>query len=97
MKKISEITSEDVASYLRISELDRVLSNELQVYLNVAKKIVKDETGLNDSELDKHEDFIIAVLVLCQDMYDNRSYYVEKSTVNNVIDTVLGRHRQNLL
>ena len=93
--KVSQIEVDNIADYLRISELDTTLKNELNVYLKVAKKFIKDETGVAD--LDLHEDFIIAIYVLCQDMYDNRSMYVDKSNINKVVDTILGRHRTNLL
>lgn len=94
---VSDITIDDIANYLRISEIDSNLRKELDVYLKVALKYIKDETGLEDDELDEHEDFIIAVYVLCQDMYDNRTFYVDKSNTNRVVDTILGRHRTNLL
>ena len=95
IEKVSKITIYDVANYLKISEVDEYVRRELETYLNVAKKYIKDETGLTD--LDEHEDFIIAILVLCQDMYDNRTLYVDKSNTNKVIETILGRHRINLL
>ena len=44
-----------------------------------------------------HEDLAIAALVLCQDMYDNRSVYVDKNTTNKVVETILGMHCVNLL
>lgn len=94
---VSDITIDDIANYLRISEIDSNLRKELNVYLKVALKYITDETGLEDDELDEHEDFIIAVYVLCQDMYDNRTFYVDKSNTNRVVDTILGRHRTNLL
>ena len=97
MTNVNEITYQDVADYLRISELDDIEIKNLKTYLNVAKKYIKDETGLTDDEIKKHEDFVIVVLVLCQDMYDNRTFYVDKSNVNKVVDTILGRHRTNLL
>ena len=93
--KVSQIEVDNIADYLRISELDTTLKNELNVYLKIAKKFIKDETGVAD--LDLHEDFIIAIYVLCQDMYDNRSMYVDKFNINKVVDTILGRHRTNLL
>ncbi len=97
MNIVSNIKVEDVADYLRISreEMDASLEKDLKTYLKVAKKYIKDETGLDD--LDEHEDFIIVVLVLCQDMYDNRTFYVDKSNTNKVVETILGRHRINLL
>ena len=31
-------------------------------------------------------------MVLCQDMYDNRSMYVDKNNMNKVVEAVLGMH-----
>lgn len=93
--KVSDITAKEIANYLRITEMDVSLEEELETYLNVAIKYIKDETGLND--LDKNEDFVIAIYVLCQDMYDNRTFYVDKSNTNRVVETILGRHRINFL
>lgn len=93
--KVSNITAKEIANYLRITEMDVSLEEELETYLNVAIKYIKDETGLND--LDKNEDFVIAIYVLCQDMYDNRTFYVDKSNTNRVVETILGRHRINFL
>jgi hypothetical protein len=47
--------------------------------------------------IDAFEDFVIAVYVLCQDMYDNRSMYVDKTSMNRVVETILGMHSINLL
>ena len=93
--KVSDITATEIANYLRITETNVSLEEELETYLNIAIKYIKDETGLDD--LDKHEDFIIVIYVLCQDMYDNRTLYVDKSNINRVVETILGRHRTNLL
>ena len=93
--KVSDITAKEIANYLRITEMDVSLKEELETYLNVAIKYIKDETGLDD--LDKNEDFVIAIYVLCQDMYDNRTFYVDKSNTNRVVETILGRHRINFL
>ena len=47
--------------------------------------------------IDAYNDFVIVVYILVQDMYDNRSMYVEKSNLNKVVDTILGMHSVNLL
>lgn len=47
--------------------------------------------------IDAYEDFSIVVYILCQDMYYNRSLYVDKSCLNKVVDTILGMHCVNLL
>ena len=91
--KVSEITINDVAEYLRVEEVEPVLIN----LLDTSKKFIKSYTGLTDEELDLHEDFYIVVMILCQDMYDNRAYYVDKSKLNKVVETILGMHSVNLL
>ena len=58
---------------------------------------VKTYTGLNDTQMDEHEDLSIAVLCLISDMYDNRQMYVDKSNVNRVVDTILSMHSVNLI
>lgn len=47
--------------------------------------------------LDAYSDLTIALMVLCQDMYDNRSIYVDKTNINKVVDNILGAHSHNLL
>lgn len=93
--KVSDITVEDVAEYLRISEITDEESKTLTNLLNIAKNYIKSYTGQED--LDKYQDFVIVALVLVQDMYDNRTMYVDKNTPSTVVDTILGMHSVNLL
>ena len=62
-----------------------------------AKAYVKEYTGLTADELDDLPDATIAVLVLVQDMYDNRSRYVDGRYANQTVETILGMYRRNLL
>lgn len=94
--KISEITISDVVSYLRLEE-DEYNPVELMNLLEVAKKFIRSYTGLTYDLIDTHEDFYIVAMVLCQDMYDNRSMYVDKNNLNKVVETILGMHSINLL
>lgn len=166
--KVSEITLEDVAKYLRIEYSDPSDLNTtiLPNILKVAIEFVKGYTGIYDKDvvdnftatgtasifklsespiventqvvklndvvqtvdtdytidavrgvvtftvipddedeidvtyeygLDAFEDFYIAIMVLCQDMYDNRAYYVDSKNLNKVVESVLDMHRINLL
>ena len=95
--KVSEITAKNIADYIRLVDASEGELNELKVYLNVAKTFIKSYTGLTEKECDEYNDFIIVVYVLCQDMYDNRSLYVDKSNLNKIVETVLGMHSVNLL
>lgn len=92
--KISEITAESVAEFLR---LDDASDASLVPRMTAAKQFIMDYTGLSEGELDEHEDFYIVFMVLVQDMYDTRAMYVEKSEVNRVVESILFRHRQNFL
>ena len=67
-----------------------------------AKNYIMNETALEEEELDEHEDLAIAFLVLCQDMYDNRSYTDTESGAsgphaNLAVSSILGHHRGNLV
>lgn len=92
--KVSEIEVEHVAQYIKLDEYDE---DELQAILDSAKAFVQSYTGLSKDEVDQHEDFYIVVMILCQDMHDNRCIYVDKNNLNKVVDTILGMHCVNLL
>ena len=95
--KVSEITYEDIADYIRLSEVTSDDANTLNNLLEVSKTFISNYTGKTAEELDNYQDFIIVVLILCQDMYDNRSLYVDKTNLNKVVETILGMHCENLL
>lgn len=98
--RISNVSAADVAEYLRLD--DDAYDELLEPIMDAAKAYIKDETALSDEELDEHEDLAIAYLVLCQDMYDNRTYTDTESGnsgphANLVVSSILGHHRSNLV
>lgn len=97
INKVSDITVNDIADYLRIPELITEEENYLATLLKVSKAYVSDYTGLTAEQVDDHEDIVIAVLVLIEDMYDNRAMYVDSDKPNKVVETILGMHQVNLL
>lgn len=97
LTKVSDITYEDVADYLRLAEIDSDDINTLNNLLSVAKTFIINYTGRTSEELDNYQDFVIVVFVLCQDMWDNRTMYVDSKNLNNVIESILGMHSVNLL
>lgn len=92
--KVSKIEVHDVAEYLRLDDYN---FKEIASILKAAKSFVISYTGLSIEEIDEHEDFYIVIMILCQDMHDNRCMYVDKSNLNKVVDTILGMHCVNLL
>ena len=97
ISKVSDITYNDIADYLHLDTVTADDQNLLNNLLGISKAYMQGYTGLTPAQLDEHEDFVIVVFVLCQDMYDNRTLYVDNSNLNNVVDTILGMHRVNLL
>ena len=111
VSKVSEITIQDVAEYLRLSDYEE---RDIETYLNIAKNYISNYTGIpievdeddeyeDDEEieeietLDSYADFIIVVYVLCQDMYDNRCMYVNSGNINKVVQSILDMHTRNNL
>ena len=88
--KVSEITTKDIADFIRLDEVSGAEEIQLQTFLTVAKNYVANYTALED--LDEYADLVIAVYVLCQDMYDNRSLYIDKNNPNKVVQTILDMH-----
>lgn len=96
--KVSEITAQDVAEYLRIAELTEEDENFINSTISIAIDYILKYTGIEDVEtLDNYNDMVIVVFVLCQDMYDNRAMYVDNSNLNRVVENILGLHQRNLL
>lgn len=97
-KKVSEITTKDVADYIR---LDAYEESEIETYLNIAKNYISNYTGIpaegEGENLDSFADFVIVVYLLCQDMHDNRAMYVNGGTVNKTVQTILDMHTRNNL
>ena len=95
--KITEVNTNTLKDYLRIAELQTDEDKLLEMIIASAKAYILSFTGLKQEEADKYQDLTIAFLLLCQDMYDNRSFYVDKNNINKVAETILFMHAGNLL
>ena len=100
--KISELTVEYVAEeFLRLDAGEYSIA-DIEGKIISARSYVSNYTGLpvtSDDEdcCDDFEEMTHAVLVLIQDMYDNRSMYVLSDKVNFVVASILDMHRRNLM
>ena len=97
VSKVSDITVESVADYLRLDEVTESEINTLTTLISVAISFIKSYTGLDDISVDKYPEFVIVVLILCQDMWDNRTMYVDSKDINNTVQSILAMHSVNLL
>ena len=97
VSEVSDITAESVAEYLRLDEVTDSEKNTLTTLISIATSFIKNYTGLDDVGVDKYPEFVIVVLILCQDMWDNRTMYVDGKDLNNTVQSILAMHSVNLL
>lgn len=93
--KISEVTIDNLKEYANVEHNydDNIFTN----ILIAAKSYIKSYTGLSDEQVDTKEDLTIALMVLCNEMYDNRVFSVQDNKANAVIANILDMHAVNLL
>ena len=95
--KVSDITAQDIAEYLRLPDVTASDLQTLNNLIGISKTFISNYTGRSLEELDDYQDFVIVAFILCQDMWDTRSLYVDTSNLSHVVETVLGMHSVNLL
>lgn len=93
--KISEVTIKDLKEYATVSHsLDDNLFTNI---LAACKAYIRSYTGLDDVKMDTKEDLTIALMILCNEMYDNRTYSVQDDKTNKIVNDMLDMHSINLL
>jgi len=93
--KISEITIDIVKQYSRIENNDDDII--LAIILASAKSHILSTIGITEAIADTKSDLALALLVLCNDMYEHREYIVENSKVNIVVKSIIDKYSINLL
>lgn len=95
--KLNEINDMSLCDYLKIDEPGPYEIQHANMAFDAAKAYVKNQTGISDETLNGADDLAIAVLVLTEDMYDNRRYYVDNTNMNKVIENIIYQYSENLL
>lgn len=95
--KISEVTINDLMEYAHEYNDDAETGKTFSNILSAAKAYIKAYTGLTTEQLDNKEDLTMVLFVLANEMYDNRTFTVEKDKVNPLINGILHMHSVNLL
>ena len=97
INKVSDITVQALADYLRIADSSDAGNTLLAAIIKAVPAYMSKYTGLSAADLDKSSDLVIAALCLAQDMYDNRSIYADTNTPNLTVQSILDMHSVNLL
>ena len=97
ISKVSEITVQALADYLRIADPSDADNALLAAIIKAVPAYMCKYTGLSAAQLDESSDMVIAALALAQDMYDNRTIYADTNTPNLTVQSILDMHSVNLL
>lgn len=97
IEKLSDITVDALADYLRVADLSDADRTLLAAILKAVPSYMSKYTGLSVARLDESTDFVIAALCLAQDMYDNRTIYADSTNPNPTVQSILDMHSVNLL
>jgi len=95
--KISELTLENLANYLKIDDLDEALI-DLQLCWDAALSFIVNRTGMKKKDVEDCDDLTYSFFALCGEMYQNRQLRFEQGRYNNelVLDAI-DAHSINLL
>lgn len=97
IERLSDITVDALADYLRVADLSDADRTLLAAILKAVPAYMCKYTGLTQAQLDESTDFVIAALCLAQDMYDNRTIYADSQNPNPTVQSILDMHSINLL
>lgn len=95
--KVSELKVEDLISHAREDGTDQEVVKSFEKLLPASKSYIKNYTGLTLEEIDNIEEFPIVVMVLANEMYENRLLTVEDDKVSSYIKSILDMNSVNLL
>lgn len=93
--KVSEVKINDLKDYCKVDGTDE--DKIFTVILAACKQYIISQTGLTLAQADEKEDLPIALMVLANEMYENRNYTVKDNKVNLVVDTIINQYRVNFL
>ena len=95
---VSQVTVQTLKEYLRIDTNEE--NALLEAILAAGRQYIRSQTGLIDDECETKEDLSVALMVLCSEMYDNRSYTTNANrtaNTNKVVESILAQYSGNLL
>lgn len=95
--KITEIDENYLVDYLKIDDPDPYEITNVKAAFDAAKTYILNQTGMEEETLNEKDDLTMAALILTEDLYDNRRYYVDTDKVNEVVTGIIYQYSENLL
>lgn len=95
--KISELTNEFVATYLRIDEVEE-LKDEIQMAMDASLAFIVKRTGRNEEYIKSQDDLTYPYLVLCSDFINRKGVMQNDGQyINRAVYEIIDSHAVNLL
>lgn len=94
---VSQVTINEVKKFGKNEDLGNIDDWLFEIILPSAKSFIRSYTGLSEILIDQYEDITLALLVICNEMYEKREYTVDKDKINPIAKTILDLHPRNLL
>lgn len=95
--KANELTPEYIADYLKIDDPEENDFRDIEIFRSAAVDYIKNQTGIDDQKLNSSDDLTVAILVLIEDLYDNRRMYVDNQNMNRVVENIIYQYSENLI
>ena len=99
LMKIREVSAENLIRFAKIDDADEE-SEVIEAIIEAGRKFVLSQTGLELEETDDKPDLAVAMLMVCADMYDNRSYETatgKAPSVNLAAQAIINQYCRNIL
>lgn len=95
--KANELTPEYIADYLKIDDPEENDFRDIEIFRSAVVDYIKNQTGIDDQKLNSSDDLTVAILVLIEDLYDNRRMYVDNQNMNRVVENIIYQYSENLI
>lgn len=95
--KANELTPEYIADYLKIDDPEENDFRDIEIFRSATVDYIKNQTGIDDQKLNSSDDLTVAILVLIEDLYDNRRMYVDNQNMNRVVENIIYQYSENLI
>lgn len=95
--KLSELTANDLAAYLRLELGEGESDPMLESIMPAARSFVLSYTGMGAEEADTHPELVLAALAVGADLYEHRTMQVDNDNINLTAKALMELFSSNLI
>jgi hypothetical protein len=97
--QIKDLTSEKVANYLRVDDIENdIVMEELSMIMDSVMAFIIKRTGRSKEYLEAQDDLTYPFLALCAEQFENRQLRLDKGQYkNDLVYDAIDAHNVNLI